>query len=150
MLRNERGFTLIELVIVIVILGIMAALAIPKFLDIRADAKKSSIQGVLGGVRSAIANKYAKDAAAGVTPLVYATVALLTNGTDVLDGAVAKNPYHATPVENDVEGTTSAKGVQPCLVGAGPSTSTKAWCYNTTAGTFWANTNTAGVVENNF
>ena len=39
MMRNERGFTLIELIIVMVVLGIMAALAIPKFFNISEDAK---------------------------------------------------------------------------------------------------------------
>lgn len=51
---NNKAFTLIELVMVIVILGILAAVAIPRFYDLRADARDSAEQGVVGGVRAGI------------------------------------------------------------------------------------------------
>ena len=51
--RKEQGFTLIELVMVIVILGILAAFALPRFADLGGDARAASIQGVYGAVRSA-------------------------------------------------------------------------------------------------
>lgn len=51
--RKEKGFTLIELVMVIVILGILAAFALPRFADLGGDARAASIQGVYGAVRSA-------------------------------------------------------------------------------------------------
>lgn len=54
-MKNQRGFTLIELVVVIVVLGILAAVAVPRFIDIRSDAQISSINGLAGGVRSAAA-----------------------------------------------------------------------------------------------
>tara|TARA_R110000737_G_scaffold41976_1_gene62731 strand:- start:848 stop:1369 length:522 start_codon:yes stop_codon:yes gene_type:complete len=53
-LGQQKGFTLIELVVVIVILGILAATAAPKFIDLTGDAKASVIQGVQGSVNSAI------------------------------------------------------------------------------------------------
>lgn len=147
-MRNERGFTLIELIIVMVVLAIMAALAIPKFIDIRAEAKASAIQGSLGGVRSAIANYRATQVAKGATPELP-TVALLEDGLTVMTEPIPKNPYDvSTAPTNDVEGTTSTKSTQPCMVGATLTPSTKAWCYNTTNGAFWANTNTTGVGEN--
>ena len=49
--RNRKGFTLIELIIII--LGILAAVAIPKYLDMRQDAVNSTIKAVLGGMRGA-------------------------------------------------------------------------------------------------
>jgi MSHA pilin protein MshA len=53
MKQVQRGFTLIELVMVIVILGILAAVALPKFVDLTGDARKAAAQGVAGALASA-------------------------------------------------------------------------------------------------
>lgn len=59
-LNAQQGFTLIELVVVIVILGILAATAAPKFLDLTGDAKAATLEGVRGSVESATSMVHAK------------------------------------------------------------------------------------------
>jgi MSHA pilin protein MshA len=64
---KQKGFTLIELVVVIVILGILAATAVPKFIDLTSDARKSVMKGVQGSINSAVNLAHAKALVAGKT-----------------------------------------------------------------------------------
>jgi MSHA pilin protein MshA len=56
---RQAGFTLIELVMVIVLIGVLAAIAIPKFVDLSSDAKQAAVDGVAGALSSAAAVNYA-------------------------------------------------------------------------------------------
>ncbi|MDR9826748.1 type II secretion system protein [Vibrio sp. FNV 38] len=65
-MKRQGGFTLIELVVVIVILGILAVTAAPKFLNLQEDARKSSLQGLKGAMTGAAGIVYGKAAINGV------------------------------------------------------------------------------------
>lgn len=60
-MKNQKGFTLIELVLVIAILGILAVTALPRFLDLSTEAEQASRDGVVGAVRAGIALYRAND-----------------------------------------------------------------------------------------
>jgi MSHA pilin protein MshA len=64
-IRDQRGFTLIEIVMVIVLLGVLAAIAIPKYVDLKRDAQNATADGIVASVSSSAAIGYAKNAISG-------------------------------------------------------------------------------------
>lgn len=104
--KSEGGFTLIELVIVIVILGILAAVAIPKYEDMREQARVATLKGQLGSIRSAIAIQYARNALNG-----SATFPTL-DGTIFADGNVPKEPMNNLNTVKTTAGVNNAGGWQ--------------------------------------
>ncbi|HWR82644.1 MAG TPA: prepilin-type N-terminal cleavage/methylation domain-containing protein [Candidatus Deferrimicrobium sp.] len=138
-LSRQGGFTLIELVIIIVVLGILAAVAIPKYQDITAEAKEAACRGALGGLRSGITIFYANQAVTTGTAAWPTLVQLSAIGT-VMEQSIPKNPYQLEANASDSIVTGVTKGT---IVGARGG-----WAYLAATGEIWPNTSGSG--ENNW
>lgn len=113
--KQQSGFTLIELVMVIVILGILAAVAVPKFIDLEGEARQASVNGIAGSLGSAAAVNYAArsvSASAGVavTNCTDISGALQggLSGYTITAGAIAAGATATCTVADDDDGTYTA------------------------------------------
>lgn len=128
--HRRRGFTLIELIAVVVILAILAGVALPKYFDYAAQAKESAVRGTLGGVRAGVANFYANTLISGTTAAYPTYVELTTIGT-VMQEDIPENSYNSSADVRDANGTWNV--TNPPILGA------QGWAYDPTNGRFWAN-----------
>lgn len=112
--NNQKGFTLIELVVVIVILGILAATALPKFIDLSGDAKTAAMNGYAGAISSGSSINYAAKLAGNAKAI---TIATCTDASALVEGTL--------PAQYTLSGgTTTAGQVATCNLSNGTSTVT--------------------------
>jgi type IV pilus assembly protein PilA len=137
----QKGFTLIELMIVVAIIGILAAIAIPAYQDYIARAQVSDAVQLLGGLKTPLAEYYADK---GVWPTATMTeVGANTSGKYVQSVAISANAGAST-LTVDVTATFKAANVSKFIQG-------KTLLLRTEdGGKIWSCTSTSGTVENKY
>lgn len=118
MRRNNGGFTLIELIVVIVILGILAVTAAPKFVDLQSDARLATLNGMKAAINSAVSLTYGKSLVTGVEKNA-------TGSKVSINGAQVEVCYGYPCSEHDkIEGVLDIGDFAECVEGVSGD-----WCY---------------------
>jgi MSHA pilin protein MshA len=117
-MNKQRGFTLIELVVVIIILGVLAAVAVPRFTDLSGDARNAAAKGVAGAIASGTSMNYAARQAgnAAATLMNVANVCTQPLLTNVVSGVTLTTAAPANDREFQVTGTGDCTGATTASV----------------------------------
>lgn len=142
--RKSSGFTLVEILIVVVIMAILAATIIPQFADSTTDAKTSNAKFNLHTLRATIGTYQAQHnglaPSADLSELMTRTDA---TGAKMPSGGVAANypygPYLRALPNNPFTNAATVKAITNDPAAAGDVTTTHGWLYNTTTGSIFTN-----------
>lgn len=136
-MQKQQGFTLIELVVVIIILGILAVTAAPKFINLQGDARVSALNGLKAAIQGANTLVYSKAALAGKEQATAATVTLSGDATATPATNVDVTTDYGyltstlTNFENAIDLSVSA-GTDPS-----DSSITTDWIFDAATNSFW-------------
>jgi len=144
--RTQSGFTLVELLIVVIILGILAAVVIPQFNTAAAESKESALASNLATIRQAVElyKVQHNDSFPGSTIVVQLTTATdVTGASGTKYGPYIRNKFPANPINGLATVTTAA--TMP-----GAATDVAGWVYATGNGEFRADATSAGPSGTNY
>ncbi|MBD3402061.1 hypothetical protein GF420_04135 [candidate division GN15 bacterium] len=129
--QSQRGHSLIELVIIIVILGALAAVALPQYRDMTVESRISACKNSLGAIREGISLYYARQVLVADSGS-YPSLDSLTASDLVMRGAFPPNPFQAQAADSVVLGTVRGQ-----VIGTRGG-----WAYNPITGEIWPNSST--------
>lgn len=136
--KRRSGFTLVEVLIVVVIMAVLAATIIPQFSDSTKDAKESSLEFNLHTLRSQIElYKSQHDGKVPSATLIELTSKTDNNGNTGTTAAYPYGPYVREIPGNPFTNTNTVKGITNAPAQAGDVTANGGWLYNATTGGIW-------------
>lgn len=135
-INKQAGFTLIELIMVIVILGVLSAFALPRFADLGKEARVASIQGAAGALKAASAIAHSKWLVGGTGTLTATTVDLEGTSVDMINGyPTLAGILVAAQISGDDFDTTTTAGTVMVKGAPTPATCSVAYTQATSSGT---------------